>query len=376
MTEDALQKRRNVLVDGSLRNANWYLRYFQDLRKRFPTLKIAIIHVRAEIERVLERARRRSVVTGRVVPEELIMESLSAVDRSMEVLVPQTDFYARIDNEDEGDPILEYCEMHDRRQQNIVDSGAVVVSSSTDTSSSISGSSHSVGSSSSSGSSDSNKSIRWCILQQEPISEEDAIPAVQPPQVTSATDHSPAAPPSPQSDAGSATNSTAGSIAGGSSSIVGVGRKRGRSRSRANSDLGGDIAPLKYLLRRYVHRVGSKDTVNTDSSAVAVVTTEEVAGDLIHDKVVPTEQTEVSEEDDIDWRDHFRQVWVMRCAIPAWWERRHAAKRALLQSSSSYSFRQQSETRSSSSHGNVLVSSSSVYRSESIFSTSHVNQEQ
>ncbi len=267
--------------------------------------------------------------------------------------------------------------MHDRRQQNNVDSSAVVVSSSTDTSNSISGSSRSVGSYSSSGSSsDSNKSIRWCILQQEPIGEEDAISAAQPPPVMlpSATGHSPVAPPSPQSDTGSATYSTAGSIAGGSSSVVG--RKRGRSRSRANSDLGGDIVPLKYLLRRYVHRVGSKDTVNTDnSSAIAVVTTEDVAGDMIHDKVVPTEQTEVSEEDDIDWRDHFRQVWVMRCAMPAWWERRHAAKRALLQSSS-YSFRQQSETRSSSSHGNILVSSSSVYRSESIFSTSQVSQEQ
>jgi len=32
-----------VLVDGSLRNAHWYLEYFRNLRDKFPIIKIAIL---------------------------------------------------------------------------------------------------------------------------------------------------------------------------------------------------------------------------------------------------------------------------------------------------------------------------------------------
>ena len=43
MSYDALQKGKNVLVDGSLRNAHWYLEYFRNLRDKFPIIKIAIL---------------------------------------------------------------------------------------------------------------------------------------------------------------------------------------------------------------------------------------------------------------------------------------------------------------------------------------------
>jgi hypothetical protein len=68
---NALEKGRNVLVDGSLRNGEWYLQYFKDLRKTFPSVRIAIIHVCADMNQVLYRAKQRALVTGRVVPEEV-----------------------------------------------------------------------------------------------------------------------------------------------------------------------------------------------------------------------------------------------------------------------------------------------------------------
>ena len=56
-TAAALQRGHNVLVDGSLRDADWYRGYFESLRKMYEHLKIAILHVTAPREAVFERAR-------------------------------------------------------------------------------------------------------------------------------------------------------------------------------------------------------------------------------------------------------------------------------------------------------------------------------
>ena len=41
MTMAGLQNGQNVLVDGSMRNASWYLKYIQELRSQFPMLKVS-----------------------------------------------------------------------------------------------------------------------------------------------------------------------------------------------------------------------------------------------------------------------------------------------------------------------------------------------
>jgi hypothetical protein len=56
LAQAALQKGQNVLVDGTLRDAEWYREYFQDLRVQHPNIKIAILHIVAPRETVFERA--------------------------------------------------------------------------------------------------------------------------------------------------------------------------------------------------------------------------------------------------------------------------------------------------------------------------------
>jgi len=56
LTKAALARGRNVLVDGSLRNATWYGRYFRELREVHPNLRIGIIHVTAPRNEVFARA--------------------------------------------------------------------------------------------------------------------------------------------------------------------------------------------------------------------------------------------------------------------------------------------------------------------------------
>lgn len=61
LTEAALERGQNVLVDGSLRDAAWYQNYFTVLRHSFPSLKLGIIHITAPIEAIFERVKVRSV---------------------------------------------------------------------------------------------------------------------------------------------------------------------------------------------------------------------------------------------------------------------------------------------------------------------------
>jgi hypothetical protein len=56
LTLAALQAGKNVLQDGSLRDSDWYKIYFERLKKEFPSVRQAIIHVTAPREAVFRRA--------------------------------------------------------------------------------------------------------------------------------------------------------------------------------------------------------------------------------------------------------------------------------------------------------------------------------
>lgn len=111
--EVALRRNQNMWVDGSLRDAQWFVKVFDDIRKRFSHYKIAIFHVYASEKIVRERIAKRGLETGRVVPEVLIVESLAAPDHSLSLLTPKVDFLARINNESR-EPILASFEFIDR----------------------------------------------------------------------------------------------------------------------------------------------------------------------------------------------------------------------------------------------------------------------
>jgi predicted kinase len=98
LIQASLRQGRNVLVDGSLRDARWYQTYFDSLRQAYSSSRIAILHVTAPSELVMQRARDRSLQTGRVVPEDTLEDALVKVPRSIEVLRPQCDYFAEIQN--------------------------------------------------------------------------------------------------------------------------------------------------------------------------------------------------------------------------------------------------------------------------------------
>lgn len=61
LTEAALERNQNVLVDGSLRDAAWYQNYFELLRESHPRLNLGIVHVTAPIEDIYLRVEVRKL---------------------------------------------------------------------------------------------------------------------------------------------------------------------------------------------------------------------------------------------------------------------------------------------------------------------------
>lgn len=56
LTQASLQAGKNVVLDGSLQDAAWYEEFDARLREKYPELKIAVIHVTAPFETILQRA--------------------------------------------------------------------------------------------------------------------------------------------------------------------------------------------------------------------------------------------------------------------------------------------------------------------------------
>mmetsp|Transcript_14574 Transcript_14574/g.25257 ORF Transcript_14574/g.25257 Transcript_14574/m.25257 type:complete len:221 (-) Transcript_14574:155-817(-) len=103
LTNFALEKGMNVLVDGSLKDAVWYENYFLKLRECYPNLRIGIIHVTAPTEAIFERVQQRGKSTGRVVPMDALIRSIKEVPKAVEQLRKSVDFFMEIHNPPEED---------------------------------------------------------------------------------------------------------------------------------------------------------------------------------------------------------------------------------------------------------------------------------
>jgi predicted kinase len=98
LAAEALKEGKNVLVDGSLRDCEWYKQYFSMLRNDYPFLRIAILHITAPWEAVLERAAKRALETGRVVPLSTLERAFQEVPKSVNELAPLADYVCELQN--------------------------------------------------------------------------------------------------------------------------------------------------------------------------------------------------------------------------------------------------------------------------------------
>jgi len=108
--EVVMRQLKHVWIDGSLRDGEWYLRAFREIRQRHPKYKIAIIHVQAREDVVLQRVAQRAEQTGRHVPKAEVLDSLSRVPISVNLLAPEAEFLAVIDNSDDAPTLIKHCD--------------------------------------------------------------------------------------------------------------------------------------------------------------------------------------------------------------------------------------------------------------------------
>ena len=120
LTDVALSSGKNVVVDGSLRDATWHEDYFKSLRSRFGTssnnssnashedttagkkntkkLRIGIVYVTAPADEIYQRVEQRGASTGRSVPPEFLERSIKEVPEAIERLKPLADFFLHVHN--------------------------------------------------------------------------------------------------------------------------------------------------------------------------------------------------------------------------------------------------------------------------------------
>jgi len=108
--EAALLAGKHCWVDGSLRDGAWYEHVLRTIKQRHPRYRVAILHVEAKQEVILERVRRRGTVTGREVPEHEVLDSIQRVPQAVNQLAPLADFLAVIDNSAAAPHLVKYCD--------------------------------------------------------------------------------------------------------------------------------------------------------------------------------------------------------------------------------------------------------------------------
>jgi hypothetical protein len=88
----------STIVEGTLKDAGWYITFFQRLRTLYPHYRIEILHVTAPWEVIQARAARRATATGRHVPLSVILDAYERVPGAVAVLRPLVDVYQHVDN--------------------------------------------------------------------------------------------------------------------------------------------------------------------------------------------------------------------------------------------------------------------------------------
>jgi len=80
---EALLKGYSNIIDGTLKDTEWFLSLFAKIRHDFPSYRIEILYVTADPDAIRERCAKRGLQTGRYIPDAVIEDALLRVPDSV-----------------------------------------------------------------------------------------------------------------------------------------------------------------------------------------------------------------------------------------------------------------------------------------------------
>jgi predicted kinase len=104
LTYAALQQGRDVFFDSFLHNGDWYTEFIDSIRtdcEQMNGVRVALIHVEASIEVIMQRVEKVSKETGRHLSKETVLRQLDCIQRSLEIVSPVVDELFTIENNDD-----------------------------------------------------------------------------------------------------------------------------------------------------------------------------------------------------------------------------------------------------------------------------------
>jgi len=87
-----------MIIDGSMRECDWFVGYIKWINITYPIYKIGIIQVKANLDLILDRCQRRGKSTGRIISPELINKIYPMIQPSFDKLKTKVDFHMIIEN--------------------------------------------------------------------------------------------------------------------------------------------------------------------------------------------------------------------------------------------------------------------------------------
>jgi len=76
----------NIIIDGSMRDYEWYVSNLEWIKTTFPNYEILILHVRSSWSLIKERVDKRSKITKRFIPEDILLDSYNKTFISFNIL--------------------------------------------------------------------------------------------------------------------------------------------------------------------------------------------------------------------------------------------------------------------------------------------------
>jgi predicted ABC-type ATPase len=95
---ETLKLNKNLILDGSLRYPLWHESVIQNIRESYPNYLIGLIHVIANKDIILKRVEKRFQITGRYIPEDILINAFENVPNSVEKIKPLVDYFEKYNN--------------------------------------------------------------------------------------------------------------------------------------------------------------------------------------------------------------------------------------------------------------------------------------